>query len=52
MSAPSIDAVELLAPHIYEDLVVELGAPCEPVDTEYEVLMAQAVMDLLAGRAP
>lgn len=52
MSAPSIDTIELPAPHIYEDLLAELGTPCDPVDTEYEVLAAQALMDRLAGRAP
>ena len=52
MSWASIDTVTLHAPRIYEDLLDELGAPSDPVDTEYEVLVAQAVMDLLAGRAP
>lgn len=36
---------------IYDELAARyvLG---DPVDTEYGVLVAQAVMDLLAGRAP
>lgn len=36
---------------IFDALVIEIGI-ADPVDTEYEVLVAQAVMDLLAGRAP
>lgn len=50
--AASIDTIDLTAPRIYEDIEAELGPLFDPVETEYEVLVAQAVMDLLAGRAP
>lgn len=29
---------------IHDAVLAELGPPCEPVDTEYVVLAAQAVM--------
>lgn len=35
---------------IYDEVLADLGPLPEPAATDFEVLVAQAVMDLLAGR--
>lgn len=37
---------------IFDALLAEHGGPVDPVEVEYEVIVAQAVMDLAAGRTP